>query len=250
MSSTFGLYSRYYDLLYRDKDYAAEAAYIRALISEFHPEARDVLELGCGTGKHARLLAKSGLNVTGVDRSAEMIDAAQAEQAIVTIISGDARTVRLSQKFDVVLSLFHVVSYQATNDDVASMFETVATHLRDGGCFVFDVWYGPAVLRQLPQSRVKEMEDERFKVHRVAEPAVDFNQNWVDVNYSIHVTDKASGQVERFEECHRMRYFFTPEIDLFAKSSRMELIHGEQWLDRAVPSPETWGVTFILRKQS
>ncbi len=250
MSSTFGLYSRYYDLLYRDKDYAAETAYLRTLIDEFHPETRDVLELGCGTGKHAALLARSGLNVTGVDRSAEMIDAAQTSDVNVKIIAGDARTVRLEQQFDIVLSLFHVVSYQTTNDDVKNMFDTAALHLRDGGCFIFDVWYGPAVLCQMPQRRVKEMEDDRCKVHRVAKPLVDFNQNRVDVSYSIDVTDKASGQLERIEECHRMRYFFTPEIDLFARSSRMELIHSEQWLDRAVPSPETWGVTFILKKRN
>ncbi|NNE01247.1 MAG: class I SAM-dependent methyltransferase, partial [Pirellulaceae bacterium] len=201
------------------------------------------------TGKHAGLLAKSGLAVTGVERSAEMIAAAQVQHANVEIIAGDARAVRLEQKFDVVLSLFHVVSYQTTNDDVTKMFDTAAAHLRDGGCFMFDVWYGPAVLRQLPEPRVKEMEDDRSQVRRVAKPTVDFNQNWVDVNYSITVTDKASGQQEQFDECHRMRYFFAPEIDLFARASRMELVHGEQWLDRAVPSAETWGVTFILRKQ-
>ncbi len=248
MNSTFGLYSRYYDLLYRDKDYIGEAAYIRELIDRFSPGTHNVLELGCGTGKHASLLAQSGMSVTGIERSEEMIRAAADDEPNVRIIRGDARTVRLGQTFDTVISLFHVVSYQTSNDDVANLFDTASAHLKDGGCFVFDVWYGPAVLRQLPQSRSKRMEDDRTEVQRIAVPVIDFNRNTVKVNYSITVTDKQSGQVEHLEECHEMRYFFAPEIDLFARSARMEVIHSEQWLSRVEPSPETWGVTFILKK--
>ena len=250
MSSTFGPYSRYYDLIYRDKDYARETVYLRALIERFSPATQDVLELGCGTGKHATLLAQSGLNMTGVERSEQMIAAAENLHDNVKIVHGDARSVRLGTEFDTVLSLFHVVSYQTTNDDVAKIFETASTHLRKDGLFIFDVWYGPAVLRQLPAPRLKQMEDDRTDVRRIADPKVDFNRNLVEVNYAIAVTDKSSGRVEQLNECHRMRYFFAPEIDLFASSAQMDVIHSEQWLDGAEPSPDTWGVTFILQKRT
>ena len=50
----FADYARYYDLLYRDKDYAAEAEYIACLVRKFHPSARSIIiELGSGTGIHA-----------------------------------------------------------------------------------------------------------------------------------------------------------------------------------------------------
>ena len=52
-SSVFSSYARYYDLLYRDKDYAAEAEYVASLIRKFHPAARSIIELGSGTGIHA-----------------------------------------------------------------------------------------------------------------------------------------------------------------------------------------------------
>ncbi len=249
MSDSFGTYSRYYDLLYRDKDYPRETAYLRALINRFDPTAGDILELGCGTGKHASLLADSGLHVTGVERSAEMIAAAQNLHPNVNLVHADARSVRLEREYDAVLSLFHVVSYQTTNDDVASMFDTAATHLRRGGHFIFDLWYGPAVLRQWPQPRVKLMQDDRIAVRRSAEPVVDVNRNLVEVNYEITITDRHSGQIEQFSECHPMRYFFAPEIDLFAQSAGLEVIHSEQWLDGAAPSADTWGVTFVLKKR-
>jgi SAM-dependent methyltransferase len=252
MKSSFGLYSRYYDLLYQDKDYAAETEYIRKLITQFCPDACQILELGCGTGKHAALLAESGWQVTGVERSAEMIkaaqDAAQDTDDDVTIVCGDARSVRLDDRFDAVVSLFHVVSYQETNADVAAMFETASSHLHPGGCFLFDLWYGPAVLRQLPESRVKEMEDDQTKVLRQANPIVNFHRNLVDVNYEITITDKKTGTIQELQECHRMRYFFAPEIELFAQSAGMTVVHSEQWLSGAKPSAETWGVAFVLKK--
>ena len=56
----FRRYSAYYDLLYRDKDYAAEAEYVARLIRSTLPEARRILELGSGTGRHGCLLAAMG----------------------------------------------------------------------------------------------------------------------------------------------------------------------------------------------
>src|SRR6478609_3000816 len=79
--SVFGAYSQYYDLLYKDKDYLGEASYVRSLIEQHYPGARSVLDLGCGTGRHALLLAESGYSITGVDRSAEMLSAAQTQLA-------------------------------------------------------------------------------------------------------------------------------------------------------------------------
>jgi ubiquinone/menaquinone biosynthesis C-methylase UbiE len=52
-TAVFADYAHYYDLLYRDKDYAAEAEYVVGLIRKFHPSARSILELGSGTGIHA-----------------------------------------------------------------------------------------------------------------------------------------------------------------------------------------------------
>ncbi len=77
--AVFDSYSRYYDLLYRDKDYAAEVAYIDQLLSRHALSGPEILEFGSGTGQHGRLLAARGYRVTGIERSAEMV--AQAAEA-------------------------------------------------------------------------------------------------------------------------------------------------------------------------
>ncbi len=71
--SVFDEYARYYDLLYRDKDYQAEADYVAGLIQRFNPKAQSILELGSGTGIHAALLAEKGFTVHGIERNAEML---------------------------------------------------------------------------------------------------------------------------------------------------------------------------------
>ena len=67
--STFELYAAYYDLLYEDKRYDEEAQFVARLLREQAPHARSILELGCGTGKHALALARQGFSLTGVDLS-------------------------------------------------------------------------------------------------------------------------------------------------------------------------------------
>jgi hypothetical protein len=72
-ATVFTDYARYYDLLYRDKDYAVEGDYVAGLIKKYHPVAQSILELGSGAGIHANLLAKKGFTVHGIERSPETL---------------------------------------------------------------------------------------------------------------------------------------------------------------------------------
>jgi SAM-dependent methyltransferase len=74
--NVFGNYAHYYNLLYRDKDYAGEAKFIHQLLQTYAPSTQSILELGCGTGTHAQLLAKEGYEVHGVDLSTQMLEQA------------------------------------------------------------------------------------------------------------------------------------------------------------------------------
>ena len=163
--SNFEKYSAFYDLLYRDKDYAAEAEYVAKRIRSIFPEARSLLEFGSGTGRHGRLLAAMGFDVHGIERSREMVCVAHAASGCLFSFSrgsftcevGDVCTANLDRSFDAVVSLFHVMSYQTSNQMLRAAFQTAARHLATGGLFLFDVWHGPAVLSQRPSKRIKEV---------------------------------------------------------------------------------------------
>lgn len=247
----FADYARYYNLLYRDKDYAGEVQFVHQLIQRYRPGAKTILNLGCGTGRHDFEFARLGYTVTGIDISPEMLEVAGKRLAAyndqntnLMFIEDDIRTARLHKKFDVVVSLFHVMGYQATNDDLQAAFTTAKTHLESGGLFLFDCWYGPAVLTDLPAVRIKRLADDDIEVLRIAEPAMRYNENIVMVHYLVLIIDRLTGAVQRIAETHRMRYLFMPEVVHHLQMQRMCTIKAEEWLTGNEPSPNTWSVLF------
>lgn len=250
MNSNFEAYGEYYDLIYTDKDYVSEAHYVERLIGRAAPKSMDILDLGCGTGIHARCLAERGFKVLGVEISDEMFSKAKKRQidasGCFAVERGDARTFRSNLRFDVVISLFHVVSYLISPEDLDCFFKTAAHHLREDGCLIFDVWYGPAVLNQKPESRVKRLENEKIRVVRSAEPEMNCQKNMVTVKYKIDVVDKFSSSTVYISESHNMRYYFEDELKSAAALNGMEFIFAEEWMTGRVPSANTWGVVFVF----
>ena len=255
--SVFGNYARYYDLLYKDKDYEGEVSYIIGLIKRFGNDTKTILELGCGTGKHAVLLSSKGFDVHGVDMSEQMLESAnkrksnlkEAQVAKLQFSLGDVCNIKLHKKFDAIISLFHVVSYQNTDEQFNKIFATAKGHIKPGGIFAFDVWHGPAVLYDPPVVREKRLENVEIEVTRIAKPVIHSETNIVDVNYSIFVKDKKTDKIEEIKETHNMRYFFAPEIEKTAKKHGFEMIHGEEWLTSNKPSEKTWGVCYVAKKR-
>lgn len=256
MSGSFGLYSQYYDLLYADKDYAGEVGYVRSLLDQHaHSKVTSLLELGCGTGVHATLMAKQGLDVLGVDMSAEMLSEARARasaqghlQNQLAFEQGDARDFRADRRFDAVVSLFHVLSYQSQEADLQAMMQTAASHLESGGIFVFDFWYGPAVLWQRPAVRMKRLANQEIAVERLAEPIVLDAENVVDVNYSVSIRNLKTNAVEQIKETHRMRYLFIPEVDKLLSENGFKRLRAEEWMTGRSPSLDSWGVCVVAAK--
>ncbi len=252
MNAVFDAYAAYYDLLYRDKDYEGEASWVETLIRRHYPEARDVLELGSGTGGHAMHLARRGYRITGVDLSEAMTTRARerAQQAGLGDASpsfevGDLRTFRAGRRFDVVLALFHVMSYQTSNEDLQAAMTTVATHMAPGGVFIFDCWYGPGVLTDPPRTRVRELSGDGFMVTRKAEADHHVDENRVDVRYDIAI--ERDGAVQRIHETHPMRYLFTPEVDLLLAGAGLHRAASHKWLAEEKPDAHTWNACYVAK---
>lgn len=249
--NVFNKYARHYDLLYRDKDYRSETNYVHAIIQRYRPGARTVLNLGCGSGRHDRYLAELGYQVTGVDISDEMLSAARIaarEMDRLEYHLGDLRSFRAGKKFDAVISLFHVISYQISNKDLVDAFKTAHFHLEPDGAFIFDCWYGPGVLTDRPAVRVKNLEDDRLKVTRIAKPDMKANQNVVDVNYQIFIRDKENNTTEEFSETHQMRYLFEPEVQELLSQAGFTLASAEEWLSAAPLDFSSWNAVFVGNK--
>ena len=247
MSVFGGNYSEYYDLFYADKDYAAEVRFVRDIIQRHKPNARSILDLGCGSARHAVEFARAGLMVTGVERSSDMIARAKDRigrlsadlRPLLTLVQGDATNYTASIRYDAVVSLFHVVSYQTSNDALAGIFRCARSALPTGGLFIFDFWYGPAVLTKQPAVRVRRVTAPNLRLTRIAEPEHQFNRNVVDVKYTITV-DERNRRSEEIVEVHSMRYFFLPEIEMLASQHDFEVIEVGDWLTGRTLDEHRW----------
>ena len=250
--ATFEAYAAFYDALYRDKDYAGECDILERIFERYAVSpVRQILDVGCGTGGHALVLASRGYAVMGVDRSGQMLAVARAKDHTralnVRFEEADIRSWRGGRTWDAVLAMFAVLSYQVDHDDVAAVIETVRMHLAPQGLFVFDIWFGPGVLTEPPSERTKEMREHGHEITRYASPHLDLVRQTVEVDYII--TDvNGERMVRRVRETHRMRFFFPHELDLLLRAGGFRLVHlcpfGQ--LDEPV-RVATWNVTVVAQ---
>lgn len=249
----FGDYAGFYDALYKDKDYEAECDYLEGLFARFAPaRPRTILDLGCGTGNHVLPLTERGYEMVGVDRSAEMIDQAQRKAAAagrsIEYRLGDVRDLELGRTFDAVIEMFAVIGYQCTNEDLLNAIRTARRHLEPGGLFVFDAWFGPAVLMQGPTETSKKVVlEDGDTIERYASPVLDVVSHTVEVRYGV---TRRSGDsiVEETHESHRMRYLFPQEIAHYLGDAGFELLWmGPFMAPEQMLTGDTWNVSVVAR---
>jgi SAM-dependent methyltransferase len=251
-------YTSIFDALYRDKDYAAESRFVMdQLKTALLHTPRHILDLGCGTGLHALQMAQVGISVTGVDRSASMIGMAKKHREALSHDArellhfriGDIRSIDCHCRYDAVVSLFHVMSYLTEKDDLEATFQVARRHLVSGGAFLFDFWYGPAILRDPPKKRVKIAEIGDTCVRRTSLPKWDAKRQMVCVNFDIEIKNIASGEIVREREQHHVRYFFLDELESCLVSCGFEVIRFGEALIGGPPSDTTFSAYALARAQ-
>ncbi|MDZ4169193.1 MAG: methyltransferase domain-containing protein [Coriobacteriia bacterium] len=253
-AEVFGAYAGFYDALYADKDYEGECDFIEQVLeAQGLPARASVLDLGCGTGGHAIPLALRGFAVVGVDRAPAMVEQAWAKGTEVGVsarfVEGDVRTFELGETFDAVISMFAVVSYQLTDDDLAAMFATARRHLREGGVFVFDGWHGPAVIAQQPSVASKTVSlPDGGTIARTARPGHDESAHTVTVTYEVVHTSASGEVVRRTQESHAVRYLFADEISRLLAAAGFELIAIGPFGDLSrKPTEADWNFSVVAR---
>lgn len=248
-------YARAYDLLYADKDYSAECDIIAELVGRFAVGAASrVLDLGCGTGNHAIPLSARGFEVTGVERSVDMLAEARrkvAQAAIgdrIALHQGDIRDVHLdAAPFDLALMMFAVLGYQLSNADVRAALRAARAHLRDDGLLIFDVWYGPGVLSDRPGQRIRVAKSGNEEIVRVTDTELDTRRHTCDVRFNLWRMT-AGELAEKTEEMHSMRYFFPMELEAFLDEADFDLLALRRFPQiEQEPDSMTWNVIVVGR---
>lgn len=101
-----------------------------------------VLDVACGTGRHARRLARRGANVVGVDATAAYLrEARRAARGLKTarFLQADMRRLSFEGEFDAAVNLWTSFGYFATPEEDQRVLRGVARALKPGGHFLIDL---------------------------------------------------------------------------------------------------------------
>lgn len=144
------------EVLFATKTAQAEAE-VRQIVrrARAEPPAK-VLDLACGTGRHSRVFAARGFEVTGLDYSPAFLrDARLAVRAAgqhVRFVRGDMKRLNsyfAANEFDLVVSLFHSFGYFPTRRDDLKVLQAVHDVLKPGGAFVLNTLNGTTLAERL-----------------------------------------------------------------------------------------------------
>jgi len=200
--------AQYYDRLYATlKDYAWDAGQIAALLRRVKPGCRTVLDAGCGTGEHARLLAADGFEVDGFDLDPAFVQIAAMKHPAGRFFEADMTDFRAPHRYDAVLCLFSSIGYLQTLDRVRLAVRCFREHLTPGGVMLVEPWFPPG---RLDLNRVvrNTVEADDVQVTRVSRVEVDGRLSRLLFDYDI--TDGAG--TRHVSEVHVLGLFTHEEL--------------------------------------
>jgi SAM-dependent methyltransferase len=242
----FKKYSSIYNKINSIKNYFNEVEYIlKKYDNKEISKKLKILELGSGTGNHAEEFIKRGYSVDGIEKSTEMIKHG-FKSSQYNVINEDILKHNNVMKYDLVISLFHVISYINDDDDINILFKKTRNNLKNGGKFMFDTWFTPAVYSIKPTSRVVKFSNNDEVIIRISNSELYLSSNTVNVNFEFKVFDLKRKLYTEFNETHIMRHFSINEIKTVAEKTNFKLIEAEEYLTGNELSTETWGSFFIL----
>jgi SAM-dependent methyltransferase len=187
-----------------------------------------VLEFAIGTGRVALPLARRGLDVTGIELSADML--AELRRApgsdLIHAIEGDMATTRVEGEFSLVYLVFNTITNLTTQDEQVACFENAARHLAPGGRFVIE--NGVPALRRLPPGAVGvpfAVTDDYIGIDDVGD------RTHLQISRSRHFHRTADGTFREFSA--PFRYVWPSELDLMARIAGLALEHRWAGWDRS-----------------
>jgi SAM-dependent methyltransferase len=209
---------------------------------------KTVLELACGTGTNATLLAKHGLSVVGTDVSGDMIARARAKAPALDFRQQDMRDLDVAARpFDAAICLFDSLGFLRTNEDIVQVLQRVRAHLHSRGLFVFEFWHAPAMLQHYEPVRVRKFDSRDGCIVRVSETSLDVRNSLANVRWTFFDPQPGGGYL-RLEEIHTNRYFLCAEVGLLGAQAGFEVVSFlNGFSDDTEITASTWHVLAVLR---
>ena len=236
-------YLRVYADRLTDKHTEAEVAFVERALGLKSGDA--VLDLCCGQGRHAILLAKHGVRATGQDLSERYIADARrlaAEQGVdAAFVVGDMRSIGGVERYDAVINMFTAFGYLEEDADNAQVLREARRALKPGGRILIDALNREWVLaNQTPEERHKR-EDGAVIIER---RAFDQTAGRNHVTFEIVERDGARRQADG----HHVRLYTLAEMRALLEEAGLAYERAYGGYDAAPYAPSSRRMIVVARK--
>ncbi len=134
----------WYDKLYVPEKVTKKQIEFLDTIFKKH-KVKKILDIACGTGRHAIPLRKLGYKVVGIDLSKNMLKLAKEktrnDKVKIPLYLMDMRNIKLKEKFDAAIIMFSSFMYNTTNEDVIKTMNSVNKILKKKGIIIIDTMF-------------------------------------------------------------------------------------------------------------
>ena len=185
--TSYERFGEFYDAVMGDRRAAAEQ--VMELIRAAKPDAKNVLELGCGTGSILKCLQDT-YEVSGLDISGKMLSVARKKVPRSKLYRQDMVDFRIDGRFDVIFCVFDSINHVRRFSDWKKVFAVARRHLSPDGCFIFDM---------NTQRKLERLIDGPPWVHR-------FERNFLIMDVTSLPSGGSNWNVKVFEHLNGSRY--------------------------------------------
>lgn len=160
--------SPFYHKLYFERDEKEAETFIKKLIGHLQPAAGSrMLDVACGKGRHSKILASMGYDVTGIDLSFSSIAIAkESEKENLSFYVHDMRLPFWVNYYDYAFNFFTSFGYFKTRREHDDAVRSIAKSLRPNGVFVVDYLNVHYAEEHLVHNEMKKIGETTYDIHR------------------------------------------------------------------------------------
>jgi SAM-dependent methyltransferase len=217
--------AEWFDIRYAQKDYGRDAKIFADVIARLNPNAKTLLDVACGTGRHLEHL-EGTYRSEALDLSAELLRIAKSRLRDVPLHQLDMSNFNLNRTFDVVACFFASIPYLRNFDKLQQAVSCMAQHLSPSGILFIEPWLTPSKYRE--NEVVHNFRREKgnafswmYVQRRVGQVAV-----W-DINWLIGTP---GGGVTHFVEREELALFTTEEIASALRQVGLDVVYHPRGL--------------------
>jgi len=239
-----GIHAELYDLVYEDKPYAAEADWVLERLAEVGVRPARLLDVACGTGRHAAAFAARGIEVTGVDLNEALLEHARRRAPAARFVAGDMTELDLGERFDAVTCLFDSIGYPVSDEGVVAALASIGAHLDGGGAGAIEFLHAPAMRSGASPVRVRRIATPGGgTLVRIAE--TELGERTMEVAYEL-IDLRADGSWDATRERQANRFFELAEMaELIRRAGLEPLAFRDAYCDGA-PDDESFHVVALI----